>query len=132
MENNIVREFEALTVYGHGGTHGERGVLMGDLVADLTHALEESGATATAEDLQNGERQKEKDSCILQNHYRVIMRRSFLSADSCLRRHPRKRRLRTLRRRSDPSIKAVDPSGVMDKCISGKFALLGRGGRAHC
>ena len=125
-----MREFEALTVYGHGGTHGERGVLMGDLVADLTHALEESGATATAEDLQNGERRREKRrlhniQCILRNRYRLIIRRSFLSADSCLRRHPRKRRLRTLRRRSDPSIKAVDPSGVMDKCISGKFASLG-------
>lgn len=57
MENNIVREFEALTVYGHGGRNGGQGVLMGDLVADLTLALEESGATATAtaEDLQSGE-----------------------------------------------------------------------------
>ena len=56
MESNIVREFEALTVYGQG-RNGGQGVLMGDLVADLTLALEESGATANAavEDLQNGE-----------------------------------------------------------------------------
>ena len=55
MENNIVREFEALTVYGRGARSGDRGIMMGDLVADLTLALEESGATATVEDLQNGE-----------------------------------------------------------------------------
>ena len=55
MENNIVREFEALTVYGRSGRGGDRGAMMGDLVADLTLALEESGATATVDDLQNGE-----------------------------------------------------------------------------
>ena len=55
MENNIVREFEALTVFAEDGRGGDRGVLMGDLVADLTLALEESGATAIVDDLQNGE-----------------------------------------------------------------------------
>jgi len=93
MESNIVREFEALTVYGQG-RNGGQGVLMGDLVADLTLALEESGATANAavEDLQNG--------------------------GIRLRKHPRKRRLRTMRRRSDPSIKASDSPSVLDKCLS--------------
>ena len=54
-----MREFEALTVYGRGGRSGDRGIMMGDLVA-----LEESGATATAEDLLNSN-QKSSDGVSL-------------------------------------------------------------------
>ena len=48
----------------------------------------------------------------------------FILAGSRLRRHPRKRRLRTLRRRSDPSIKQVDSAPVVDKCLSGMSSLF--------